>query len=153
MVQAEQQRGAAFKEGCVEANGFHIRYVEAGQGRPVVMLQGAGGLNLSQVCDELAKHYRLMVFEMPGFGQSPPNATSQSIQDLAQTMAQAAAQLGVGTYALVGTWFGGRVALWQALQAPQQVDLLVLIAPTAVLPQGYTIPSVAPDATRSWRRS
>jgi pimeloyl-ACP methyl ester carboxylesterase len=41
--------------------------------------------------------------------------------------------------------FGGRVALWQVLQSPQQVDLLVLIAPTAVLPEGYTMPSVAPD--------
>jgi hypothetical protein len=30
MVQAEQQGGAAFKEGHVEANGFRIRYVEAG---------------------------------------------------------------------------------------------------------------------------
>ena len=31
------------------------------------------------------------------------------------------------------------------LQSPQQVDLLVLIAPTAVLPEGYTLPVVAPD--------
>jgi pimeloyl-ACP methyl ester carboxylesterase len=37
------------------------------------------------------------------------------------------------------------VALWHALQSPQQVDLLVLIAPTAVVPEGYTIPVVASD--------
>jgi pimeloyl-ACP methyl ester carboxylesterase len=37
------------------------------------------------------------------------------------------------------------VALWQALQVPQQVDLLVPITPTAMLPVGYTIPIVAPD--------
>jgi pimeloyl-ACP methyl ester carboxylesterase len=60
-------------------------------------------------------------------------------------MARAAAQLGLGKYALVGTSFGGRVALWQALQSPQQVDLLVLITPTAMVPEGYTIPSVAPE--------
>jgi pimeloyl-ACP methyl ester carboxylesterase len=60
-------------------------------------------------------------------------------------MAQATAQLGLDTYALIGTSFEGRVALWQALQAPQQVYLLVLIAPTTVLPEGYTMPSVAPD--------
>ena len=135
MVQAEQRVGAAFQEG----------HVEAGQGSPVVMLHGAGGLRLSKVHDELAKKYRVIAFEMPGFGQSPANTTSQSVQHLAQTMAQAAAQLGLDTYALIGMSFGGRIALWQALQSPQQVDLLVLIAPTAVVPEGYTVPSVAPD--------
>jgi pimeloyl-ACP methyl ester carboxylesterase len=145
MVQAGQQGGAAFKEGYVEADGFRVRYVEAGRGSPVVMLHGACGLKLSQVHSELAKHYRVIAFEMPGFGQSPPNAKSQSVKDLADTMAQAATQLGMDRYALVGTSFGGRVALWQALQSPQQVDLLVLIAPTAVVPEGYTIPSVVPD--------
>lgn len=145
MVQAGQQGGTAVQEGYVEADGFRIRYVEAGQGYPVVMLHSAGGLMLSKVHDELAKKYRVMALEMPGFGQSPVNAKSQSVEDLAQTMAQAAAQLGLDTYALVGTSFGGRVALWQALQSPQHVDLLVLIAPTAVVPDGYTMPSVAPD--------
>jgi pimeloyl-ACP methyl ester carboxylesterase len=73
------------------------------------------------------------------------NATSLTVQDLARTMAQAAAQLGLDTYALIGTSFGGRVALWQALQAPQRVDLLVLIAPTAVVPEGYMMPVVTHD--------
>jgi pimeloyl-ACP methyl ester carboxylesterase len=148
MAQPGPPGGAAFREGHVEAEGFRIRYVEAGQGNPVVMLHGAGGLTLSKVHDELAKKYRVIAFEMPGFGQSPPNSRSPrlvGVKGLAQTMAQAAAKLGVDKYALVGTSFGGRVALWQALQSPQQVDLLVLIAPTAVLPEGYTIPSVAPD--------
>ncbi len=145
MVQAEQQRGAGFTEGHVDADGFRIRYIEAGQGNPVVMLHGVDGLILSKLHDKLAQKYRVIAFEMPGFGQSPPNTESQSVQDLAQTMAQASAKLRLDKYALLGTSFGGRVALWQALQSPQQVDLLVLIAPTAVLLQGYTLPSVAPD--------
>ena len=59
-------------------------------------------------------------------------------------MAQAAAQLGLDTYALIGMSFGGRMALWQVLQSPQQVDLLVLIAPTPPLQkQFYTVNPVA----------
>jgi pimeloyl-ACP methyl ester carboxylesterase len=145
MVQAEQQCGTEFREGRVEADGFRIRYVAAGRGSSVVMLHGVGGLVLSKVHDELAKKYQVIAFEMPGFGQSPANSKSQSVKDVAQTMAQAAGKLGLDKYALVGTSFGGRVALWQALQSPQHVDLLVLIAPTAVVPEGYTMPSVAPD--------
>jgi pimeloyl-ACP methyl ester carboxylesterase len=145
MGRAQQRADTVFTEGYVETDGFRIRYMEAGQGSPVVMLYGVGGLIRSKVHDELDKKYRVIAFEMPSFGQSPANATSQSTQDLAQTMARAAGQLGLHRYALLGTSFGGRVALWQALQAPQQVDLLVLIAPTAVLPEGYIIPSVTPD--------
>jgi len=145
MGQAEQRADTAFTEGHVEVDGLRIRYVEAGQGSPVVMLHGVGGLILAKLHDELAKKYRVMAFEMPGFGQSPANTASQSVKDLAQTMAQAATQLGLNSYALIGTSFGSRVALWHALQSPQQVDLLVLVAPTAVLPERYTMPVVAPD--------
>jgi hypothetical protein len=42
----------------VEGDGFRIRYMEAGQGNPVVMLHGVGGLILSKVHGELAKYYR-----------------------------------------------------------------------------------------------
>lgn len=149
MVQPAAQAGGAFTEGQVEADGFRIRYLEAGQGSPVVMLHGLGGLALTKVHHELARKYRVIAFEMPGFGHSPPTRAAgsplpQSEKALARTMAQAAANLGVDRYALLGTSFGGWVALWQALQSPQQVDLLVLISPTAVLPEGYTLPSAAP---------
>jgi pimeloyl-ACP methyl ester carboxylesterase len=90
MGQAEQRADTAFTEGHVEVDGFRIRYLEAGQGSPVVMLHGVGGLILAKLHDELAKKYRVMAFEMPGFGRSPANTASQSVKDLAQTMAQAA---------------------------------------------------------------
>jgi pimeloyl-ACP methyl ester carboxylesterase len=100
---------------------------------------------LSKVHDELAKRDRVVAFEMPGFAQSPVNTMGQSVKDLAQTMLQATAQLGLETYALIGTSFGGMMARWQAIQAPQQVGPLVFIGSTAVLPEGYLLPSVATD--------
>jgi pimeloyl-ACP methyl ester carboxylesterase len=56
------------------------------------------------------------------------------VQELAHTMAQAAAQVVPENYTLIGTSFGANVALWQTLQAPDRVEALVLIAPTALLP-------------------
>ena len=44
----------AFREGFAEADGFHIRYMEAGEGIPLVHLHGAGGLRLNP-SHELAK--------------------------------------------------------------------------------------------------
>jgi pimeloyl-ACP methyl ester carboxylesterase len=147
MVQAEAKVDAAFMDGIVEVDRCRIRYAAAGEGTPVVMLHGAGGLVLTQVHQALARRYRIIAFEMPGFGHSPVNSTSQSVKDLARTMAQAIQALGIERYALIGGAFGGRVALWQTLSSPQQVDRLVLIAPTAVLPEGYTLPSTATAPT------
>ena len=77
-----------FTEGYVAADGFRIRYQEAGQGEPLVSLHGAGGLRLSRAHALLAEQYRVVVFEAPGFGQSPANERSQSMPELAGTMAR-----------------------------------------------------------------
>ena len=39
--------GWRFREGFVEADGFRIRYMEAGEGTPLVHLHGAGGMRLT----------------------------------------------------------------------------------------------------------
>ena len=43
--------GSGFREGLVDADGFRIRYQDAGEGPPLVHLHGAGGLELTLVLD------------------------------------------------------------------------------------------------------
>jgi hypothetical protein len=117
--------GAAFREGFVDADGFRIRYMETGRGTPLVHLHGAGGLRLTRGHDLLSRHFRVVAFEMPGFGQSPENTRTRSMPELASTMGQAAKNLGLDTFNLLGTSFGGKTALWLALQAPERVLALV----------------------------
>src|SRR5207302_397293 len=78
--------GAAFREGFVEADGFRIRYAEAGEGAPLVHLHGAGGLRLSPAHDLLARQFRVIAFEMPGFGASPENTSTETMAEYAMTM-------------------------------------------------------------------
>jgi pimeloyl-ACP methyl ester carboxylesterase len=127
---------ATFKEGHVEADGFRIRYMEAGQGNPVVMLDSMKW-SLSKLHDALAQKNRVVALELPGFGSSPANTRSQLVKDLANTMAQAAAKVVRNKYTLIGTSFGANVALWQALQTPEEVEALILISPTAILPVAH----------------
>ena len=89
---------------------------------------------LSTLRDALGQQYRVIALELPGFGASPANTRSQSVPELAHTVAQAAAQVVPDNYTLIGTSFGANVALWQALQSPDMVEALVLIAPTAIRP-------------------
>jgi pimeloyl-ACP methyl ester carboxylesterase len=134
-----------FTEGFVEADGFRIRYMEAGQGTPLVHLHGAGGLLLTSGHDLLSRQFRVIAFEMPGFGQSPENTRTRDMPELASTMARAADKLGLDDYNLIGTSFGGKTALWQALQHPDRVTALVLEAPGARRPEGFEPPSGSPE--------
>lgn len=136
MTQVGQQFTAALQEDHVEVDGFRIRYWKGGPPRPlgtVIMLEGMTW-GLSRLRDALLQKYRVIVLELPGFGASPANTRSQSVQDLANTAAQACAQVVPENYTLIGTSFGANVALWQTLQVPDKVEALVLIAPTAILP-------------------
>jgi pimeloyl-ACP methyl ester carboxylesterase len=134
-----------FSEGFVEADGFRIRYQEAGHGPPLVHLHGAGGPRLTPAHAVLARHYRVVAFEMPGFGQSPVNDRTKGMPDLAATMAQAVQALGLDAFNLMGTSFGGITALWLALAAPERVRALVLEAPAAIRQDGAETPSGSPE--------
>ena len=130
--------GAAFVERYVEVDGFRIRYLEAGSGPPLVCFHASGGPRLSRGHELLAERHRVILFEAPGFGQSAVNERSESMADLARTMASAVAAIGIERYSLWGTSFGGRLACWLAVQFPERLDALVLVAPAAILPEGHT---------------
>jgi pimeloyl-ACP methyl ester carboxylesterase len=147
VVQAEGNPapGKAFREGHVEADGFRIRYMEAGDGPPLVHLHGAGGLRLTPGHDLLSGQFRVIAFEMPGFGHSPENTRTQTMSELAATMAKAVEKLGIDSFNLMGTSFGGKTALWLALQRREQVLAVVLEAPAAIRPEGAQPPSGSPE--------
>ena len=137
--------GALFSEGHVEADRFRIRYMEAGTGVPLVHLHGAGGLRLSPAHDLLARTHRVIAFEMPGFGASPENQRTESMAELAATMARAVTALGLDAFNLLGTSFGAKTALWLALEAPERVLALVLEAPAAIRQPGAESPAGTPE--------
>ena len=143
------QAGEAFREGYVEADGFRIRYMAAGEGPAVVHLHGAGGLRLTAGHDLLSRQFRVVVFEMPGFGASPKNERTRDMPELAATMAKAADALNLEQFNLMGTSFGGKTALWLAILQPERVRALVLEAPAAIRPQDSEPPSGSPEEMAS----
>ena len=82
----EQNEASAFVERKVEADGFTIRYLEAGPraggAEPVICLHGAGGLRVSPMRELLARTWRVIAFETPGFGTSPANERSRDMAEL-----------------------------------------------------------------------
>jgi pimeloyl-ACP methyl ester carboxylesterase len=129
-----------FREQFVDADGFHIRYLEAGQGEPIIHFHGAGGLRLYRSHQLLAEKQHVILFEVPGFGNSAANDRSHSFEDLGRTMAEAVSRLGIHQFTLMGNSFGGKLALWTALQVPERIHSLVLLAPAAIVPENHTRP-------------
>lgn len=125
-------------EKYAHAEGLRIRYCEAGEGEPVIMLHDSEGLRWSAFHELLAGHRRIIVPELPGFGSSPANGGSLSMRDLARAMGSFASNLGLEHYRLVGTWLSARIALWQAVEAPERIDALALISPAAIVPDNWS---------------
>jgi pimeloyl-ACP methyl ester carboxylesterase len=135
----------SFTEHFVSADGFEIRYLTSGHGPPLVSFHGAGGLRVSRAHELLTERYRVIAFELPGFGASPVNEQSKSMTELAATMGSAVSALGLERFSLWGISFGGKLALSLAVQAPERLEALVLAAPAAIrrgsspLPRGPEI--------------
>ncbi|MTD53210.1 alpha/beta fold hydrolase [Amycolatopsis pithecellobii] len=130
-----------FTGATVHADGFDIAYREAGSGAPLVFLHGAGGAAIAAAHEALAADFRVILFEIPGFGESPANTRSATAAQLADTMHEAARRVTGGPYTLAGTSFGSRIASWAAVRHADEIERLVLLAPTGVLPDGFTPPT------------
>ncbi|MBV9121565.1 MAG: alpha/beta hydrolase [Chloroflexi bacterium] len=129
----------SFTESTVEAGGFHIRYMHAGQGETLVCLHDASGLRISPAYELLAGRYRVVLLETPGFGASPANESSASLGELALTMAEAIERAGLSAVHLLGTSFGASLALWLAIKRPELVTTLALTSPAVIMPAGRTL--------------
>ena len=135
----------SFRESHVEVDGFRIRAMIAGDGPPLVYLHGAGGLRLTPGHQLLRGRFRVIAFEMPGFGLSAENSRTRDMPEMAATMGRAIDQIGLDNFNLMGSSFGGKTALWLALQQPERVSALVLEAPAAIRPAGAEPPSGSPE--------
>ncbi|HEY0521321.1 MAG TPA: alpha/beta hydrolase [Ilumatobacteraceae bacterium] len=135
--------GAAFVERSVEAAGFAVRYLEAGDGPTVVYLPGAGGPVMTFALDALAERFRVIVLEYPGWGSQPNDVAD--FDGLADQVADIVAALGFERFHLVGTSFGGACALHFVLRRPEMVESLVLEAPAKFREASVHPSTLAPE--------
>jgi pimeloyl-ACP methyl ester carboxylesterase len=104
-------------------------YVEqAGEGSPVVLIHE--GIADSRMWEpqwaEWSKRFRLVRFDLRGFGQSPPMVGTYSLSgDLVQLLES----LELGPVTLIGVSLGGAVAIETTIARPDLVSRLVVVAP------------------------
>jgi pimeloyl-ACP methyl ester carboxylesterase len=135
--------GASFIEKSVVAAGFTVRYFEAGSGTPLVVLPGAGGPRMTIALDLLAEQYRVIVIELPGWGNQPNRAAD--FDELSDQVAEIIDALGLDQFHLLGTSLGGACALHFITRHAARVVSLTLEAPAKFRADSISPATAAPD--------
>ncbi|QDZ03196.1 alpha/beta fold hydrolase [Nitratireductor mangrovi] len=116
----------------VRIGGDTIHYVEEGDGPPILFIHGLGGQlhHFRQpLFAALRDDYRLVAIDRPGSGYSVRNGSGAGIRAQAGVVAKLIERLGLEKPLLVGHSLGGAIALATALDHPEKVSGLALLAP------------------------
>ena len=110
---------------------FSINYASAGSGEPVILLHGSEPGETWKVWEPmlpLADSYRLVAPDLLGRGGSSRLEETPDFRTQAQAMKDLADKLSITSMALIGSGWGGQIALELALSWPESVRSIVLIA-------------------------
>ncbi len=117
----------------VQAGDVKVHYHEAGKGFPLILIHGggpgaSGWSNFRQNVDALAEHYRVLIVDLPGYGQSdiivPRERMFGFYAGIIKDMMKA---LDIPKTHLIGNSLGGGTSLKFALDYPDMVDRLILM--------------------------
>ena len=137
----------------LEVEGTRLHYVDRGEGRPVILIHGLRGSLYefeASITGRLARQCRVIAFDRPGHGYSPPLPNeSHSLADEARTLHAAAAELGLQRPMLVGYSIGAAVAMAYADAYPEDVEGIVTIS-GHVMPYPVHVGPLAFFARRPW---
>lgn len=113
----------------LKVNDIRMYYESAGEGDPLVLLHGLGSSHRDWFLQvpAFSRHYRVIILDCRGHGESDKPAGPYSIPLFARDVIALLEALGVEGAHLLGISMGGQIALQIALDAPGQVTSLVLV--------------------------
>lgn len=109
-----------------------LRTLRAGTGDTTLLLLHGFGESLftwRAVVDPLAQHFRVVAVDLPGFGGSSKSAASYTLDDMTRRLSDFVDRWVPGPIIVVGHSMGGAIAASLALERPERIQAVVLIAP------------------------
>jgi pimeloyl-ACP methyl ester carboxylesterase len=109
----------------------NIHYVETGEGQPVLLIPGAWSSYRywNRIIPILSKHYRLLALDYLGAGDSdkPRSGFRYTVEEQADLIAGMIETLQILKVHIIGTSYGGSIALNIAARYPDRVGSIVSI--------------------------
>ncbi len=117
----------------LETNG--MKYLEAGQGEPLVLLHGLFGAlsNFDTVTSYFSQKYRVLIPVMPIYDVSVKEA---DLESLVRFIAEFVESKELNNLTLLGNSLGGHVALIYSLRFPDKVKRLILTGSSGLFEDG-----------------
>ncbi|KAB2872783.1 MAG: acetoin dehydrogenase dihydrolipoyllysine-residue acetyltransferase subunit, partial [Bauldia sp.] len=136
---AEKGSGDEPTAEIVEAGGRRLRHLRIGpdEGEAIVLLHGFGADMTTWMFNQaaLAEDRPVYALDLPGHGGSEKDLDDGSVAALAAVVRDYMDAVGLGSAHLVGHSLGGAIAAAVALDAPDRVTALTLIAPAGLGPE------------------
>ena len=115
-------------------DGMRIHVQLAGFGQPLILIHGLGGpLMWQRVIEPLSRDFRVVVVDLPGFGESECLKEYYSTVQYAEFLIHFLNALNIERATLVGISYGAQIAAHVAHQHPDRVEKLVLISSTGLM--------------------
>jgi len=124
-----------FRPHFAEIDGVRTRYFLGGEGAPLTMIHGLGGaaVNFTKLAPILARKRRVLIPDLPGHGLSEPFEHVDGIATYSHHVHRVAELEGMLPGAVLGYSMGGVVALRLAVEEPEDVTALALVAPAGIV--------------------
>ena len=122
----------------IDAGDIATNYHDLGSGTPLVMIHGSGPgvtgwANWRLVMPELAKHHRVVVPDMVGFGYTArPDGIAYTLDTWVRHALDFLDALGLEQVDLIGNSFGGALSLALTIRTPERIRRLVLMGAAGV---------------------
>jgi pimeloyl-ACP methyl ester carboxylesterase len=138
MTQPRSANGTWKRNDVVVGDRLRVALFEAGpqDGPPLVLLHGVGHWSQAAwdpLVRELADDYRLIAFDLPGFGDSDKPDVAYDLAFFTRVLADLVDALALPRFALAGNSLGGMIAAEYAGERPERVAALGLMAPAGFL--------------------
>ena len=118
-------------QGYVSVNGLQMYYEIHGEGQPLVLLHGAFsaiGTSFGKMIPGLSRNRQVIAFELQAHGRTADIDRPLTLEGMADDVAEAIQQMGLGQADVLGYSMGAGVALHVVVRHPEVVRKLILVS-------------------------
>jgi pimeloyl-ACP methyl ester carboxylesterase len=127
------------KDGFAATRHGRLHYLEAGSGRPVILLHSNGNsaYEYEELISLLAAHCRVIAWDQPGHGDSEPTGRHFTVEDFSDAVVALMDALGLPAASVMGSSIGGAIAADLGTRRGARIDKLFIVEAPVRTPQEW----------------